>query len=93
MGLVKRQDPYWASNVSVGEPMDAWAGLGWDLVVGAAMLMVAFNYRDVAWRIHGFMANTVGINRLLTPAMVRFVCGVLAAASLMSVTFGLARPE
>ncbi|MFD7382991.1 hypothetical protein [Streptomyces anulatus] len=62
------------------------------MVFGAATLMVAFNYRDVAWRIHGFMANTVGVNRLLTPAMVRFACGVLAIASIVSVVVGLARP-
>ncbi|MFE6770022.1 hypothetical protein ACFVFD_13750 [Streptomyces fimicarius] len=54
--------------------------------------MVTFNYRDVAWRIHGFMANTVGVNRLLTPAMVRFTCGVLAIASIVSVVVDLARP-
>jgi hypothetical protein len=53
------------------------------------MLVVVFNYRDVAWRIHGFMSNTVGANRLLTPRMVRFVCGVLATASLVSALFGL----
>ncbi|AQU66195.1 hypothetical protein BBN63_07950 [Streptomyces niveus] len=62
------------------------------MVFGAATLMVAFNWRDVAWRIHGSMANTLGINRLLTPAMVRFTCGVLATASLVSVVVGLARP-
>ncbi|MGW0644714.1 hypothetical protein [Streptomyces badius] len=62
------------------------------MIFGAATLMVAFNYRDVAWRIHGFMANTVGVNRLLTPAMVRFTCGVLAIASIVSVVVRLARP-
>ncbi|MFE5666085.1 hypothetical protein ACFQ7N_08825 [Streptomyces niveus] len=62
------------------------------MVFGAATLMVAFNYRDAAWRIHSFMANTVGVNRLLTPAMVRFTCGVLAIASIVSVVVGLARP-
>ncbi|MFF2641799.1 hypothetical protein ACFVUB_18360 [Streptomyces niveus] len=62
------------------------------MAFGAATLMVAFNYRDVAWRIHGFMANTVGANGLLTPAMVRFTCGVLAIASIVSVVVGLARP-
>lgn len=65
--------------------MSGWAGLGWGLALGAATLLVAFNYRDVAWRIHGFMVNTVGINRLLTPAMVRFTCGVLATVSIVSV--------
>jgi hypothetical protein len=49
----------------------------------------SINYRDVAWRIHGFMSNTVGVNRLLTPTMVGFVCGVLATASLVSAVFGL----
>ncbi|MEU6934810.1 hypothetical protein AB0A05_37585 [Streptomyces sp. NPDC046374] len=53
------------------------------------MMVVAFNYRDVAWRIHGFMSNTVGVNRLLTPTTVRFVCGALATASLVSAVFGL----
>ncbi|MFD7233310.1 hypothetical protein [Streptomyces sp. NPDC059881] len=72
--------------------MSAWAELGWRLVFGAATLLVAFNYRDVAWRIHGLMANAVGINRLLTPAMVRFTCGVLAIVSMVSVAVGLARP-
>ncbi|MFF7166944.1 hypothetical protein ACFZBP_37125 [Streptomyces sp. NPDC008086] len=91
MGLVKGQDRYWASGV--GESMTAWAELGWGLVFGAAMLVVAFNYRDDAWRIHGFMSNTVGVNRLLTPVMVRFVSGVLATASLGSVAFGLAWSE
>jgi hypothetical protein len=92
MGLVKRQDPYWASAVSGGESMSGWAGLGWGLVFVAASVLVAFNYRDVAWRIHGFMANMVGTNRLLTPAMVRFTCGVLASVSIVSVAVGLARP-
>ncbi|WP_407110615.1 hypothetical protein ACE1N8_34595 (plasmid) [Streptomyces sp. DSM 116494] len=73
--------------------MTVWAELGWGLVFGAAMLVVAFNYRDVAWRIHGFMSNTVGANRLLTPTMVRFVCGVLATTSLVSAAFGLAWSE
>lgn len=73
--------------------MTAWAELGWGLVFGAAMLVVAFNYRDVAWRIHGFISNAVGVNRLLTPTVVRFVCGVLAAASMVSAVFGLARSE
>ncbi|MFJ3621761.1 hypothetical protein ACIPSH_26945 [Streptomyces iakyrus] len=73
--------------------MTAWADFGWGLVFGAAMLVVALNYRDVAWRIHGFMSSMVGANRLLTPTMVRFVCGVLATASLVSVAFGLARSE
>lgn len=72
--------------------MSGWVGLGWGLALGAATLLVAFNYRDIAWRIHGFMANTVGINRLLTPAMVRFTCGVLATVSIVSVAVGLARP-
>ncbi|MCX4862239.1 hypothetical protein OG426_09430 [Streptomyces canus] len=72
--------------------MSGWAGIGWGLAFGAATLLVTFNYRDVAWRIHGFMANTVGINRLLTPAMVRFTCGVLATVSIVSVAVGLARP-
>lgn len=72
--------------------MSGWAGLGWGLAFGAATLLVAFNYRDVAWRIHGFMANRVGINRLLTPALVRFTCGVLATVSIVSVAVGLARP-
>lgn len=90
MGLVKRRDPYWASNVS-GGLMSGWAGLGWDLVFGAATLLVAFNYRDAAWRIHGFMANTVGINRLLTPTMVRVTCGVLAAVSIVGVAVSAAR--
>ncbi|WP_381791488.1 hypothetical protein [Streptomyces niveus] len=72
--------------------MNAWAEVGWGVVFGAATLMVVFNYRDVAWWIHGFMANTVGVNRLLTPAMVRFTCGVLAIASIVSVVVGLARP-
>ncbi|MFD0039282.1 MULTISPECIES: hypothetical protein [Streptomyces] len=72
--------------------MIEWAEVGWGVVFGAATLMVAFNYRDVAWRIHGFMANTVGVNRLLTPAMVRFTCGVLTIASIVSVVVGLAKP-
>lgn len=71
--------------------MTAWAEPGWGLVCGAAMLVVASNYRDIAWRIHGFMSNTVGVNRLLTPAVIRVVCGVLATASLVSVAVGLAR--
>ncbi|MEV7278686.1 hypothetical protein [Streptomyces sp. NPDC093111] len=50
---------------------------------------MAFNFRDVAWRIHGFMATTVGINRLLTPSMVRFTCGVLATVSIVNVAVGL----
>lgn len=69
--------------------MTTWAELGRGLVFGAAMLVVAFNYRDVAWRIHGFMSDTVGVNRLLTPTMVRFVCGALATALLVSAVFGL----
>lgn len=73
--------------------MNAWAELVWGLLLGAAMLMVAFNYRDVAWWIHGFMSNTVGVSRLLTPTAVRFVCGVLASASLVGVAFGLARSQ
>lgn len=73
--------------------MAAWAELGWRLVFGAAMLVVAFDHRDVAWRIHGFMSNTVGVNRLLTPTTVRFVCGFLATASLVSAVFGLAPSE
>ncbi|WP_146065468.1 MULTISPECIES: hypothetical protein [unclassified Streptomyces] len=76
----------------MGESMNAWAEVGWGVVFGTAALMVTFNYRDVAWRIHGFMANTVGVNRLLTPAMVRFTCGVLAIASMVSVVVGPARP-
>ncbi len=71
--------------------MSAWAELGRDLVFGAATLMVAFNYRDVAWRIHGFAANTVGGSRLLTPATVRVTCGVLAAVSIVSFAVGLAQ--
>lgn len=71
--------------------MSAWVELVWGLVFGVAMLVVAFNYRDVAWRIHGFMSNMVGVNRLLTPTTVRFVCGVVATASVVSVAFGLAR--
>ncbi|MFJ9112405.1 hypothetical protein [Streptomyces sp. NPDC102283] len=90
MGLVKRHDPYWALNVS-GGLMSGWAGLGWNLVFGAATLLVAFNCRDVAWRIHGFMANTVGINRLLTPTLVRVTCGVLATVSIVDVAVVLAR--
>lgn len=73
--------------------MTTWTELGWGLVFGGAMLVVALNYRDVAWRIHGFMSSTVGVNRLLTPTMVRFVCGVLATAALGSTVFALARPE
>lgn len=69
--------------------MSAWPGLAWSLTVGAAGLLVAFNFRDVAWRIHGFMATTVGINRLLTPSMVRFTCGVLATVSIVNVAVGL----
>lgn len=73
--------------------MNAWAEVGRGVVFGAATLMVAFNYRDAAWRIHDFMANTAGISRLLTPTMVRFTCGVLATASIVSVVVGLARPR
>ncbi|MGJ5827830.1 hypothetical protein [Streptomyces ossamyceticus] len=68
--------------------MSAWAGLGWGVVFGASLLMVAFNYRDAAWRIHAFISHTVGGNRLLTPTVVRVVCGVLATASLVSVASG-----
>ncbi|MFH9264870.1 hypothetical protein ACH4KN_11500 [Streptomyces sp. NPDC017546] len=76
----------------MGELMNAWAEVGRGVVLGAAALMVAFNYRDVAWRIHGFMANTVGISRLLTPAVVRFTCGALGVASIVSVLVDLPRP-
>ncbi|MEV8427055.1 hypothetical protein [Streptomyces niveus] len=92
MGLVKRPGSILGIDCLCGGPMNAWSEVGWGVVFGAATLMVAFNYRDVAWRIHGFMANTVGINRLLTPAMVRFTCGVLATASIVSVVIGLVRP-
>ncbi|MFF5310270.1 hypothetical protein [Streptomyces massasporeus] len=73
--------------------MTAWAEFGWGLVFGAAMAMVAFDCRDLAWRIHGFMADTVGVDRLLTPTVVRVVCGVPAVASPASGTFGPAGSE
>ncbi|MGW6353518.1 hypothetical protein [Streptomyces sp. NPDC055080] len=71
--------------------MSAWAELAWRLVFGAAALVVAFNYRDVAWRVHNFMANTVGVSRILTPAIVRATLGFLAVALLVEVAMGLAR--
>ncbi|OPG11048.1 hypothetical protein B1R27_00720 [Streptomyces sp. GKU 895] len=73
--------------------MSAWAELVSGLVFGVAMVVVACNYRDVAWRIPGFMSNTIGANRLLTPTIVRFVCGALATVSVVSVAFGLAGSE
>ncbi|UYQ63073.1 hypothetical protein [Streptomyces peucetius] len=72
--------------------MSSWAGPGWDLVFAAAALAVACNYRDVAWRIHGFMANRVGVNRLLTPMMVRVTFGLLATASAVDLSLGLVHP-
>ncbi|GAA3005128.1 hypothetical protein GCM10010447_38170 [Streptomyces fulvorobeus] len=58
--------------------MRAWAELAWRLLFGAAAL-VACNYRDVAWRVHGLMVNTGGVSRLLTPAILRATSGFLAA--------------
>ncbi|WP_159029541.1 hypothetical protein [Streptomyces qaidamensis] len=69
--------------------MGGWAGLGWNLAFSAATLLVALNYRDAAWRIHGCMANGPGSNRLLTPAMIRFTCGVLATVSTVSLAVGI----
>ncbi|MEV4681081.1 hypothetical protein [Streptomyces kurssanovii] len=57
----------------------SWAAVGFDLVVGAAMLAVACNVQDSAWRVHGYLADNVGVNRLLTPITVQLTCGVLAA--------------
>ena len=71
--------------------MSAWAELGWRLIFGAAALMVAFNYRDVAWRVHGFMANRAGVSRLLTPAIVRAAFGFLAVVLLVELAVGLAQ--
>jgi hypothetical protein len=82
------REPYWALNVSEGERMRLWAELAWGSVFGVAALAVSFNFRDLAWRIHGFMANTVGVSWLMTPVTVRVTCGVLAAASLVSVAVG-----
>lgn len=71
--------------------MSAWPEVGWRLVFGIAALVVTFNYRDVASRVHGFMAQTVGVSRLLTPATVRGTCGFLAVALLVELGVGLAR--
>ncbi|MFF5279656.1 hypothetical protein ACWD9K_37600 [Streptomyces sp. 900116325] len=71
--------------------MSVWAELGWRLIFGAASLAVAFNYRDVAWRVHSFMANTVGVSRFLTPATVRATFGFLAVVLLVELAVGPAR--
>lgn len=71
--------------------MSVWAELGWRLIVGVAALAVAFNYRDVAWRVHTFMANTVGVSRFLTPATIRATFGFLAVVLLVELVVGLAR--
>lgn len=71
--------------------MSTWAGAGWGVVFGAATLLVAFNVRDSAWRIHGYMANKIGANRLFTPTLVRVTCGILCAASTVDVAVGLTR--
>jgi hypothetical protein len=70
--------------------LSTWAGVGWGVVFGAATLMVAFNVRDSAWRIHGYMANKIGVNRLFTPTLVRVTCGILCAVSIADVAVGLA---
>lgn len=58
--------------------MSGWAGVGWNLAFWVAAVLVACNYRDAAWRIHSFITNTSGSNRLLTPVVIRFTCGALA---------------
>lgn len=71
--------------------MGTWAELGRDVIFGAVTLLVAFNYRDVACRIHGFMANTVGVDRLLTPTTVRVTFGLLATMPIADIAVGVAQ--
>ncbi len=71
--------------------MSTWVGVGWGVVFGAAMLMVTFNVQDSAWRIHGYMANKIGANRLFTPNLVRITCGLLCAVSTADVAVSLAQ--
>jgi hypothetical protein len=71
--------------------LSTWAGVAWDVVFGVAALMVAFNIRDFAWRIHGSMANWIGVNRLFTPTLVRVTCGMLGVLSIADVAVSLAQ--
>ncbi|MBT2383759.1 hypothetical protein [Streptomyces sp. ISL-11] len=72
--------------------MGTWAEFARDLTLGVAAVMVACNYRDAAWRIHGFLGGTGHVKRLLTPTTVRVTCGVLAAVSVMDIADGLDQP-
>lgn len=67
----------------------SWAAVGFDLVVGAALLAVACNVQDSAWRVHGFFANNVGVSRMFTPITVQLTCGVLSAVMVGQVAFAL----
>ncbi|WP_030774702.1 MULTISPECIES: hypothetical protein [unclassified Streptomyces] len=62
--------------------MSAWVRVGWDVALGIAMLMLAFNFHDVAWRFHGYLTNRVGADRLVTPTLIRVIGGVLGAVVL-----------
>lgn len=57
--------------------MSGWGRAVYDLGTGVVMMLVAFNVRNVAWRIYGFMTKRAGTNAIFTPTVVRATAAVL----------------
>lgn len=69
--------------------MSGWGRTVYELGFGVAMMLVAFNVRDVAWRIHGYMANYIGVSVIFTPAVVRATGAVLGVSCIATGTVHL----
>ncbi|MFD9004156.1 hypothetical protein ACFV0T_24865 [Streptomyces sp. NPDC059582] len=57
--------------------MSAWSRAVYDLGFGVAMMLVAFNVRNCAWRLHGYVASRPRVGVVLTPTVLRAAGAVL----------------
>ncbi|MFD7755287.1 hypothetical protein [Streptomyces sp. NPDC059757] len=65
---------------TTGGTVGTWGELTWNLIFAALAFMLAFNVRDVAWRIHSLAAASIGVSRWFTPVTIRIAGAFLATA-------------
>jgi hypothetical protein len=57
--------------------VSGWGRAVYDLGFGVMVMLVAFNVRRVAWRIHGYVTNRIGVSAMFTPTVVRATAAVV----------------
>lgn len=79
----------WSRVAREGNVMSGWGRAVYDLGLGVMMMLVAFNVRDAAWRIYGFITNRAGTSTIFTPAVVRVTGAVLGMIGIATGTIRL----